>query len=111
MKKVKPISPEGFVDQKNKSIPEKVIEVVNKLLTLSSTSKHIVILQKDIISELIKNGFDEDEIFKNHWLDFESLYRDAGWNVEYDKPGFNESYEARFIFSSKAKHWLLVLNN
>ena len=31
----------------------------------------------------------------------EPLYREKGWNVEYDKPGYNEFYKARFIFKKK----------
>lgn len=38
-------------------------------------------------------------IFDKHWLDIEDTYRKAGWNVEYDKPGYCENYDAYFVFS------------
>lgn len=38
------------------------------------------------------------QIFDNGWLDVEELYREAGWAVEYDKPGHGETYPARFEF-------------
>ncbi len=39
----------------------------------------------------------------NHWLDVEDVYREAGWVVEYDKPGYCESYEATFTFKKDGK--------
>lgn len=35
-----------------------------------------------------------------HWLNFEGAYRRAGWKVEFDKPGYNESYPATFKFTA-----------
>lgn len=43
------------------------------------------------------------EIFDNGWLDIETVYEDSGWSVEYDKPGYNESYEASWTFKPKRK--------
>ena len=40
----------------------------------------------------------KDMIFENHWLDFEPIFRKAGWKVSYDKPGYGENYKALFIF-------------
>ena len=41
------------------------------------------------------------DVFSNHWLDVEDIYREQGWNVEYDKPTYNETYDAYFVFSVK----------
>lgn len=44
----------------------------------------------------------KDEIFDNHWLDIEDIYREQGWKVKYDKPGYNEeSFKPYFEFSVK----------
>jgi hypothetical protein len=32
-------------------------------------------------------------------MDVEDVYQKAGWEVEFDKPGYNEDYEANFKFS------------
>lgn len=37
-------------------------------------------------------------IFENNWLDIEPVYRKVGWIVEYDSPGYCESYPATFTF-------------
>lgn len=36
-------------------------------------------------------------------LDVEDVYRAAGWEVTYDKPGYNETYDATFTFRSAKK--------
>ena len=40
-------------------------------------------------------------VFDNGWLDVEEAHRAAGWRVEYDKPAYNESYDAFFVFSKR----------
>jgi hypothetical protein len=40
-------------------------------------------------------------MFNKHWFDIEDIYRKAGWAVEFDKPGYNESYESFFVFKKK----------
>ena len=41
------------------------------------------------------------KIYDQGWLDFEPLYREVGWNVEYDKPAYYEHYDAYFKFTKK----------
>lgn len=112
---VKAFTPREALD--NKVIPDFVIEAVNTLLSgkITNTPKgSIVLKQSDIIKEIFfpwklsTENLDLDteagmsimkeEISKHGWLNFESIYRDQGWTVKYDKPGFNESREASFIF-------------
>lgn len=38
------------------------------------------------------------QVFEKHWLDIETAYRQAGWEVEYDKPAYNETYGASWEF-------------
>lgn len=42
-----------------------------------------------------------EQIYENRWLDIEDSYRAVGWHVEYDKPGYCESYEATFTFKRR----------
>jgi hypothetical protein len=39
-----------------------------------------------------------NDFFDKHWLDFESIFRKAGWKVKYTKPGYNESFPAYWTF-------------
>lgn len=73
---VKPISP-AEADISN-TIPDKAIELIQFELGLS-----------------------RQEIFDNRLLDVEDVFRSQGWKVEYDKPGYNESYPATFTFRSE----------
>lgn len=81
-------------------IPREVFAAVNKLLVERLSGDRASILQRDIVAEIEKLNpeFTEGKLVDNHWLDFEDAYRDAGWNVVYDKPGYNESYPASFEF-------------
>lgn len=102
---VKPITPTEAAVYHVTHIPDEVIAAVNKLLAARSPKSRITILQDEVIEEALKlfeqNGKDipsRDEFYKKNWLDFEPIYRKAGWNVYYDKPGYNESYKASFEF-------------
>jgi hypothetical protein len=81
------------------SIPPQVIEAVNELI-LRKASNYFSLMISDVkraISD--KMGIPQVEI-EAHWLDFEPVYRDAGWTVYYDRPGYNESYEGFYQFKT-----------
>jgi len=102
--KVKPITPDQAIEKHVKSIPDFVIESVNELISekLSTETRYATILQKDIVERIIsKSDVDKSEIFRNHWLDIEEIYRNAGWDVEYDSPAYCEHYDASFTFTIK----------
>ena len=99
---VEPISPSDV----KKIIPDFVIEAVNQLIMEKWDGYEAVILQDDILDIISSDDLDNDkpsrqEVFDKRWLDFEDLYREKGWDVEYDKPAYNEFYKARFIFKGK----------
>lgn len=56
-----------------------------------------MLCQKRIKSSLmfLKNFLRAWKAQDHGWLDLEDIYRDEGWTVEYDSPGYNETYEAR----------------
>lgn len=96
---IEPISPNDI----KKFIPDFIIETVNKLIIEKWDGDKAIILQDDIMNIVSSNDADDGkpsrrEIFDKGWLDFEPLYREKGWDVEYDKPAYNEFYKARFIF-------------
>lgn len=74
-------------------------------MSTRSEQSTIVIKQDEIVQMLltIKPGLERSEIFDKGWLDIESAYRKAGWHVEYDKPGYCETYVAYWEFTRKRK--------
>lgn len=101
--KVKPISPQEASQDKLNQIPDTVIEAFNELLSGTPIGGETTIYQNEILDILTKKGLDRATIFSKGWLDVEEIYRKAGWIVEYDKPGYNETYEAHFTFRAKRR--------
>ncbi len=99
---VQPISPEQAKREKLESIPDEVIKVVNDLIVSNFKDGHATVYLREVYQKLKDQGFRTENIKK--WLDFEDLYRKMGWKVEYDQPGYNESYDAHFKFSKTTKH-------
>ena len=99
MSKVKPIRPDE-VPTTNQLIPSTVIEVFNELIAtrFDPENGRAIVKQNDVLALLYSRDYSREEIFKNNWLDVEGLYRAEGWEVEYDKPGYNEDYGAFFVF-------------
>lgn len=99
---IKPITP----DEIKHEIPDFIIEAVNTLIKKNWDGKEAIIKQNDILA-IVSSKNDNDgkpsrqTIFDNNWLDFEDLYRKVGWKVEYDKPTYNEFYDAYFKFTKK----------
>lgn len=96
---VQPIRPDE-IDQKD-NIPEFVLVVFNELIAKNYRNGRAEIYQDDIVDELLRRSpepLSRREIYDNHWLDIEDVYRASGWKVEYDSPAYNESYRAFFIF-------------
>ena len=61
------------------------------------------VLQKDVVNLMVKKCLDSESVYRYSWLNVEDIYRAAGWLVEYDKPGYNEDYEASFTFKKPEK--------
>lgn len=93
-KKIKPIAPDEVVHE----IPDVIIEVVNTLIKEKWNGRKSHILQDEILERL---SIPRDEVFEKHLLDFEHIYREAGWSVIYDKPGWDENYKPFFEFKRK----------
>ena len=84
-------------------IPDLVFEVVNNLLlTKPRKNNKIIISQDEILNQLTGDEdcgrFNRQTILDKGWLDFEDIYREVGWRVTYDKPGFNDTYKPYFVF-------------
>jgi hypothetical protein len=100
----KPFSPAEARKAKQQSIPPEVIEVVNTILAREcSQSGYATMLEEDVITAILEAipAATRSQIYKDHWLDFEEAYRAQGWSVDYDAPGYNESYKASYTFRPK----------
>lgn len=103
---VMPISREEALKRRKENrngIPDLVFEIVNELLlTKPRKNNRIIITQDEILDKLTGDEdcgrFSRQAVFDNGWLDFEDIYREVGWKVTYDKPGYNENYKPYFIF-------------
>lgn len=96
----KPFSPKEAADAHVTNIPSEIINIVNKLLAETFTGTgSVIIRQYEITDAYIAKYPDEKCDYK--WLDFEPLYRGQGWDVEYDKPGYGDDFDAYFKFTPK----------
>lgn len=105
MSQLKPFSPSEVLATKISNIPDFVIDAVNELLIekIDARGKRAIIKQDDVIDKLagrMPMGLSRNDVFSNNWLDFEPLFRENGWKVEYDKPGYDESYDAHWVFTA-----------
>ena len=94
----KPFTPEEAAKSHESVIPKEVFEVFNKLLATRFSGTEVVTIKMDEVAPLIceKLKVTRNQLANNGWLDIEPFYRKAGWDVEYDKPGFNETYYTSF---------------
>lgn len=100
---VKPIRPEDVVEVKvTRTLPPFVIETFNDFIAKNYSGGYATIYTKDIVPVLMERGnCERRHVFSERWLDVEEIYRDNGWKVKYDSPGYNESYPAYFEFRKK----------
>ncbi len=98
---MEPIRPEQVVDTKMKLVPTTVIKVFNDLISQNFSEGRAIVKQDHVVALLIADGLTNSDIFANRWLDIEDMYRKYGWEVEYDKPGYNEGYPATFTFTKR----------
>ena len=98
---MKPITPQEASQQRQTQIPDFVIDAFNKLIAKNYRNGRSEVIQNEVMLEILATDADltRQTVFDNGWLDVEEAYRAAGWRVEYDKPAYNESYDAFFVFS------------
>lgn len=101
---VKPIRPNEAIGKKLESMPDAVIEAFNELISEHFDNGEARFKKNEVVTRIVSKGVEKKAIFANHWLDVEEIYEKAGWDVEYDKPGYNETYEAEFIFSQRSRN-------
>jgi hypothetical protein len=96
-----PIKPGEVADAIRRTIPDEVFEAFNELIAENWCISGATMKQEDVVARIrTKLNTTAAEMHKRGWLNVEEAYREAGWCVEYDKPGYNESYPATFTFKA-----------
>jgi hypothetical protein len=101
---IKPLTPAEVVKNKGNILPEFVIDSINTLVTMKFNGVNAKFTVEEIIQMIMSKSpvpVTRSEILDNGWLDFEPLYDTYGWDVQYDRPSYNESYAANFTFWKK----------
>lgn len=102
---IKPLTPGELPAHQLKQLPESVIQCWNDIIAekWDPSSKRSYVRQDDAVKYILNKHPDvtRAQVFDNHWLDIEDIYREQGWKVVYDKPHYSENYEANFTFSIK----------
>lgn len=103
---VKPITPAQAAKSREDTIPNFVIKAFNKLIqsNLDGTGEAKITLKEAraaIRAASESAAWPCGRPIKDAWLDVEPVFRKAGWSVVCDRPAYNESYEAFFVFSAK----------
>lgn len=98
-----PLKASDVVSAKRFEIPEQVFEAFNRLIAKGWNGQESIVTQSEVVEEIkTAMGITSGDAFDRRWLNVEPCYERSGWDVEYDKPGYNESYSATFRFTKKA---------
>lgn len=102
---MKPIKPDEILDNRENIIHPNIFVVINDMLKKKYThyNTSVDIKQNDIIKAFLEitPDFKRQQIFDEHHLDFEEVYRQYGWSVKFDQPGWDENYDTRYTFTKK----------
>lgn len=96
---MKPITPKEALRQKVVAIPDCVIETINKLIIkeIGLEKPYFTLKLSEVRKEIEKSLSDNNLKWDNCYIDFESIYEKAGWDVEYSD-GDSDGY---YKFSKK----------
>lgn len=101
---VKPITPDEVVAVRARSLPPEVIAVWNELIAENWNGASSRVFRRQAIERLADRlKVEQHEVGSRGYLWIESVFEEAGWKVEYDRPGFNESYPATYLFTKRTK--------
>jgi hypothetical protein len=104
--KVKPFTPAEAQAAVADVIPGFVVKAVNTLLAQKvgiGLYPAVRFTRSEVEAAIRMAGRIDGGSIDPNWLNFESMYREQGWKVEYDKPGYNETYEAFWVFKAASR--------
>lgn len=97
-----PIKPSDISEYKKKNAPAEVIEAWNKVIERNfKANRYSQFTLDELVDEISSaTGESRRSMLDKGWLDLEEIYIEAGWQVKFDKPGYNEFYAANFTFTA-----------
>ncbi|MEO6304519.1 MAG: hypothetical protein ABIP51_15270 [Bacteroidia bacterium] len=100
-----PITPKELKEDFITTMPDCIIEGVNNAIINNSKGKTYFTIKQVLIElEIIiaSNGeISKSEIYDKGYMDFETLFEKAGWEIKYVSPDYTESFDPYFIFKAK----------
>ncbi len=102
---VEAITPDEVLKNRPKYIHPDIIRIVNEILSQKfiGIGSEVSIKRKTIeIAFLSRNpDFERSKLYDDKHMDFEDVFRKAGWKVSYHSPCRDESFEEHYNFSMK----------
>ncbi len=100
---ITPISPDEIMDNLDKIIPQYVILSVNDLLKQRfRDTGGVKMTVNEVVAKIqSRHNISKQSLLDNKYLDFEPLYRDNGWVVEFEKPDRDQSFDSYYYFTKK----------
>lgn len=97
----RPITPDEAKEGHAQGIPPEVFDIFNDLLRKYASARKTIIIKQDEVVNLIvkKMNVQRNEVFDKGWLEIEASYINYGWDVQYEKPAYNEEGYAYFEFT------------
>jgi hypothetical protein len=108
-----PITPAEVAAYQAANFPSYVFDAFNELIASKYVpGRDVIITQKEAVDLIFAKAnkglvgtIDDDglkltrnDIYNKGYLNIEAAYDKQGWVVNYDKPGYDESYDAFFKF-------------
>lgn len=100
MAKIGPIKPSDIEQKKTELLPDEVFEAFNELIAENWRGSYAT-FALDEVKTRVRKKMGKRGGSEKGWYDVEPIYRKAGWKVDFDAPGYNESYPSTFTFSKK----------
>lgn len=102
----KALSPKEAITRAKNEVPELVFQAWNNLIVENLKVQGGKASSEFLLEELANQitlimSISYEQAKQNGWFDLEDIFRDKGWKVEFDRPGYNESYSPKFTFKSK----------
>lgn len=102
----KALTPQEAILRFKNEVPEAVLECWNSLIVSNLRVSGGWATSEFTLDELAAKitettNVNRSEAVDKGWLSLEDLFRDKGWKVEKDSPGYNESYSTKFTFRAK----------
>ena len=102
----KALSPKEAITRAKNEVPELVVQAWNNLIVENLKVQGGKASSEFLLEELANQitlimSISYEQAKQKGWFDLEDIFRDKGWKVEFDRPGYNESYSPKFTFKSK----------